>query len=249
MGYVRYQTYQTGTYIIRELQQSGAMAYLIEDGGDIIQLERHNGHQVRIHLIESGLPLYEIRNTLEYNARQNAYTLFILWARMMLPPHAKTYDPEDWMEALFTLYDGTIYGYDVFREDVYVFPVRFRGDSKRRYIEHGTTAHFARLRTRLLATELPNLTGTWRVADLNGYQEAVGDRKTRTDLTAEDFENLHEAYILLGVTPVDDLDTVKRAYRLLARRYHPDTNISESANAMMQEINLAYKYIVDSFDD
>lgn len=249
MGYVRYQTYQTGTYIIRELEKSGAMAYLIEDGGDIIQLERHNGHQVRIHLIESGLPLYEIRNTLEYNAKQNVYTLFVLWARMMLPAHAKTYEPEDWMEALFTLYDGTIYGYDVFRDEVYVFPVRFRGDSKRRYIEHGTTAHFARLRTRLFKTNLPDLTGTWRVADLHGYQEtADGKYKTRDTLTAEDFENLHEAYIVLGVTPVDDLDTVKKAYRLLARRYHPDANRSESANEMMQTINLAYQHIMDAFE-
>ena len=249
MGYVRYQTYQASGFIVKELERSGGMAYLIEDGGDILQFALRNGHQVRLHLIESNLPLYEIRNTLEYNAKQNVYTMFVLWARMMLPSHAKPYEPEDWMEALFTLYGGSIYGYDVFRDEVYVFPVKFRGEGKRRFIEYGTTAHFARLRSRVIQTDLPDFVGEWAVADLNGYWEHAenDERQTRTDMTTEDFENLHQAYKILGVTPIDDLETVKRAYRLLARRYHPDTNNSDSAHTMMQEINVAYKHIVDSF--
>jgi len=249
MGYVRYQTYQASGYIINALEKSGAMAYLIEDGGDIIQFALRNGHQVRLHLIESNLPLYEIRNTLDYNASQNVYTMFVLWARMMLPAHAKPYEPEDWMKALFTLYGGSIYGYDVFREDVYVFPVQFKGDGKQRFVVHGTTAHFARLRSRVIETDMPDFVGEWAVADLNGYWEQ-GEKdnyQTRADMTVDDFENLHEAYIILGVTPIDDLETVKKAYRLLAHRYHPDTNQSEAGHEMMQTINVAYKHIMDSF--
>ena len=53
-------------------------------------------------------------------------------------------------------------------------------------------------------------------------------------------------YAILGV-PVDaDLDTVKRAYRQLARRYHPDlAGANLTAATEMKRINRAYAVLSD----
>ena len=51
-------------------------------------------------------------------------------------------------------------------------------------------------------------------------------------------------YAILGIPTNADMDTVKRAYRQLARRYHPD--ISESGDATeMKRINRAYAVLGD----
>ncbi|GCF10203.1 DnaJ domain-containing protein [Dictyobacter arantiisoli] len=51
-------------------------------------------------------------------------------------------------------------------------------------------------------------------------------------------------YAILGVPPNADLDTVKRAYRQLARRFHPDLAGPEGALEMKQ-INRAYAVLGD----
>lgn len=60
-----------------------------------------------------------------------------------------------------------------------------------------------------------------------------------------------EAYKILGVNQSDDMDTIKKAYRKLIRKYHPDIVSSqdkgesymEEATAKTQEINQAYEAI------
>jgi curved DNA-binding protein CbpA len=42
---------------------------------------------------------------------------------------------------------------------------------------------------------------------------------------------------------------VRRAYRDLARQYHPDLNPSPDATAKMQAINQAYQQIMDQFEE
>lgn len=49
-----------------------------------------------------------------------------------------------------------------------------------------------------------------------------------------------EWWIVLGVAPTAEPSVVKRAYRNLARQYHPDVNQSEHAQAIMQIVNKAY---------
>lgn len=53
-----------------------------------------------------------------------------------------------------------------------------------------------------------------------------------------------DPYKVLGVTPQSTDDEIKRAYRDLARKYHPDTYINnplaDLAEARMKEINEAY---------
>ncbi|MDO4269611.1 MAG: DnaJ domain-containing protein [Eubacteriales bacterium] len=58
-----------------------------------------------------------------------------------------------------------------------------------------------------------------------------------------------DPYKVLGVTPQTSDDDVKRAYRELARKYHPDNYInnplSDLAEARMKEINEAYDMIMN----
>ena len=63
-----------------------------------------------------------------------------------------------------------------------------------------------------------------------------------------------EAYEILGVKETDDMDTIKKAYRKLIHKYHPDIISSqnkdesyiEEATAKTQEINQAYQIIKDA---
>lgn len=58
-----------------------------------------------------------------------------------------------------------------------------------------------------------------------------------------------DPYKILGVNPTDDDETIKQAYRKLARKYHPDryadSDLAELANEKMKEINAAYDRIQD----
>ena len=53
-------------------------------------------------------------------------------------------------------------------------------------------------------------------------------------------------YDLLGVSRNADADTLKRAYRRLARQYHPDINKEAGAEEKFKEIGRAYEVLSDS---
>lgn len=56
-----------------------------------------------------------------------------------------------------------------------------------------------------------------------------------------------DPYKVLGVKPTDSDDTIKEAYRKLARKYHPDKyadgDLKELAEEKMKEVNAAYEEI------
>lgn len=55
-----------------------------------------------------------------------------------------------------------------------------------------------------------------------------------------------DPYAVLGVSPSASKDEVKKAYRELAKRYHPDSNPGDKvAEAKMKEINAAYDEIMN----
>ena len=66
--------------------------------------------------------------------------------------------------------------------------------------------------------------------------------------------NISDAYKLLGVSESDDMSVIKKAYRKLVRKYHPDIIKSQGkdeaymqeATAKTQEINQAYEMIKDA---
>ncbi len=52
-------------------------------------------------------------------------------------------------------------------------------------------------------------------------------------------------YEVLGVGRAVDKDSLKKSFRKLAQKYHPDVNKSEEAEAQFKEINEAYQVLVD----
>ena len=57
---------------------------------------------------------------------------------------------------------------------------------------------------------------------------------------------IDDPYKVLGVSPDASDEEIKRAYRRLAKQYHPDRNPGDAAAAKkMQEINAAYEQIKD----
>jgi DnaJ like chaperone protein len=73
---------------------------------------------------------------------------------------------------------------------------------------------------------------------------------------AQPKQTLEDAYKILGVSPNDDMKTIKKAYRKLVRQYHPDIiksqnkdeNYMKEATQKTQEINAAYEMIKKARD-
>jgi len=54
-----------------------------------------------------------------------------------------------------------------------------------------------------------------------------------------------DLYALLGVTREADADAIKKAYRKLARQYHPDVNPDPATQEMFKEVSRAYEVLSD----
>ncbi|MBE6688709.1 MAG: J domain-containing protein [Ruminococcaceae bacterium] len=60
---------------------------------------------------------------------------------------------------------------------------------------------------------------------------------------------MKDPYHVLGVSPDASVEEIKKAYRELAKKYHPDANVDNPlkhlADEKMKEINEAYDYIIN----
>lgn len=231
---MRTVTYNASAYLVEELLRAGVIKRFIEDGGDILLFETHSGARISIHLIESSIERYEIKQILQGNEAQQLYTLFILWGDRLLPNESRDYTAADWLEALYTLYHDRVYAYDIFGNEIFVFPVYFDGTGTTRRVRYGSTVHMGALDWGVFPTPL----GLGRVAGFGIFERG----KQRGD------HPLAACFAVLDVDERDDAETIKKAYRLLARRYHPDLNPDPGATATMQQINDAYARIMAAFD-
>jgi molecular chaperone DnaJ len=55
----------------------------------------------------------------------------------------------------------------------------------------------------------------------------------------------HDPYAILGVERDADADTIKKAYRRLARQYHPDVNSDPGSQERFKEVSAAYEVLSD----
>jgi hypothetical protein len=253
---MRFDLHKVRSYLVNELQAAPAVAHVEHDGTDIILCRLATGESIIIHLIERLMPINEIKATLDENNAAFRHTLFILWGDMLLPPENRLYQPDDWMEALFTLYDGLIYGYDSYGPYASVFPVYFekQPQSYKRFIRYGETINVSRLHCDMVHINLPEFKGFWRVADFEPRrtQEQAAGQTTGSErqrpLTTER-NTMSDYYAVLMIAHDADREAVRTAYRKLAREYHPDLNDSPDSTSKMQEINEAYERIMRQFGD
>ena len=59
-------------------------------------------------------------------------------------------------------------------------------------------------------------------------------------------EEVKNHYEVLGVSNTDSISEIRKAYRKLAQKYHPDRNLSTNAEEKMTDINVAYFVLKDS---
>jgi hypothetical protein len=250
---VRFDTYNASAHLVRQLEASGA--FVTHDGGDTVLVELTSGYMVSIHLIETIIPSYEVRLNLRENGAVDIYSMFILWAAMFLPEDGDLFHADPWMQGLISLYGGKVYAFDVFGKDIRIFPAYFEPVAPRIYrVHYGSDIDVSKLTISEAEVKNPEMAGVWRIADFNGssspprrrvHHEARQrhhHRRTNSLIRPE------SPWDILGVVRGTPRDDIKRAYRRLAQRYHPDLNGSPEATHQMQKVNAAYQAILRELD-
>lgn len=247
---MRYFTYGVGAALVIELQIAGAVDQIIHDGRDIIHLKLITGEHLMIYLIDSSIPLYEIKNILTKNTTAGYYTLFILWCDLLLPDAGTRVKLEDWHEGFLAAHEGKIYAYKIYMQELYVFPVYFDPipHMRERIVRYGATVDLGGLMCGLVSTSLTGLHGTWRMANFGGDPDMYYRQRAQAEHHLMP-EILRASYVLLEVQPGADRGAIKQAYRALARRYHPDLNPDSGSTKHMQEINQAYNRIIEALGE
>jgi DnaJ-class molecular chaperone len=74
------------------------------------------------------------------------------------------------------------------------------------------------------------------------WKQTFYGRMSRDDAKA--FLKEEDPYFILNITPGSSKAEIKKAYKTMARYWHPDINNSPNATEMMQKINAAYWAII-----
>lgn len=241
---VRFDTYNASAHLVRQLEESGKVD-VVHDGGDNLLVQLVTGELISIYLIETVIPPYEIRQTLIDNEAAGIHTLFVLWGEMFLQENGTVITPDEWITVLSLLYGDKIYAYGVYGKDIHIFPVYFEKRGFERVIHYGDDVQVSLLtcgETTPIASG--EMRGVWLIADFTGHKPSYQHHK-QPPRAAVPAPVRRTPWEILGVTPQTDRETVKQAYRRLARLYHPDLNRSRDAHEKMQVLNEAYAAIVN----
>ena len=223
------------------------VADLTHDGSDFVMAELQTGEKIILYLVDSYMPLNEVRQMMTRHTQKGWYTLLIFWSDMLLPGDNERFLPQDWMAALLPIYGDKLYGYDFFGRHTDIFPVYFQYQptSRERLIKHGTTVNFNGLRQDEVHVENALLNGIWRMAGFERRQSAQSQEETEQEPTPiVGSTRMQVYYTVLGITQAATIEEVRLAYRQLARQFHPDVNPASDALAKMQQINEAYAVIM-----
>lgn len=240
---MRFYTYGVGAQLVRELETAGAVAQILHDGNDLIHLQLTSNEQVMIYLIERFIPTYEVRHIFAQNTAAGYYTLFVLWGEMLLPAEGQRYVPADWTESLLAIYRGTLYAYEIYMGHLFMIPVNFKHKGQERVTVYGDPVDVGAIHCHTVHTQRTGLNGAWKVASFDGDPATYRHHTVDADL-----HHLQPHYAVFDLPPSRDRVAIKRAYRKLARVYHPDVNAAPTAKIRMQQLNIAYNTIMRALD-
>jgi hypothetical protein len=238
---MRFETIIACQFLVSRLEKAEAVRS-IKDDGDVIQLVLSAGERLNILLIERGINLAEVRYQYETNSKAGIHSLMLLWVDMFLPHDGQETPLTDWMRALMGLHGEKIYGYEVAGREAFVFPIEFRGMEHIRRVHFGNIVNYAAIGGKKISTINPYILGQWLVG---GFEKRAQGYRNQGIPQKDAFVVYFD---ILGVPSDADTETVKRAYRALARLYHPDVNKTEEADARMKRINLAYSKIMERLE-
>lgn len=216
---------------------------------DVIIARLWDDQLVALHLIERDIDLTVIETALEYDRDHGWATLFMLWSPMLLPEDGQQFRLYDWMHALIALHGGLIYGFEMRSDRAYFYPVYFEAIEQAGVIvaRYGETVQIRGLQAETVTVDSPYLRGTWRVADFEGFNRPASDSEAHANASTDPHYDLSRestgieyCYRVMNVPIGADWNTIRVAYRALARQFHPDLNPTPEALIRMQQINIAY---------
>jgi hypothetical protein len=230
---VRFDTYNASAHLVRQLELSGRIT-VVHDGGDNLLVQLDTEELISIYLIETVMPPYEIRQTLAENNAANIHTLFVLWGEMFLPENGEVFVPDEWLTVLAALYGGRIYAFGVYGKDIHIFPVYFDRRGHEYVIHYGKDVNLAQLACGTSSA------GTALIGEFSSQPRQ--QKSTRQPISRTPWD-------ILGVAREEtDREAIKRVYRQLAMKLHPDKNHSHNATEQMQTLNEAYNAVLRSLD-
>lgn len=81
-------------------------------------------------------------------------------------------------------------------------------------------------------------------------QKQHTEQKNKKTLYGDRTSAEHEAMALMGLEPPVELEDIKKRYKKLAKKYHPDLNRDNpNAEELLKKINMAYTILKLAFED
>jgi hypothetical protein len=213
----------------------------MRDEGDIILVDLKSNKTLMLVIVERGMTLDELQRFYRTNSEKQIYTLMLFWVDMLLPRDGSKITLDNWLSVEVRLHNEKLYGYEVAGKDAYFFPVQMQGKGMKRVVRYGNVVNYAALGGKVVGTLNPYMPGEWYVANFDSTAHIPREQASQPIITKD--QQLKISYTRLGLPPDANFDSVKRAYRTLARLYHPDLNTNAGADERMKQINEAYQHI------
>ncbi|MFP4321774.1 MAG: J domain-containing protein [Anaerolineales bacterium] len=240
-------------HVVSELAQA-PFATIRYDDFDVVVVDLPDAQAAAVCLMERAIPLQEIISIYRDHEKAGIHTVFLLWCEMLLPNPNTIFEVPDWLRALHALSGNCVYTYKTVGDEVDIFSVYFKplGYGPEHIVQYGPSIDVKDLGCAWVDISGETLSGRWPMVDFvagrgaqhiyrarmahETYQHVPPPPETPAELLAH--------YMTLGLAPSTNWETIKQAYRRLARQYHPDLNPGHSATARMQAINAAYAMLL-----
>lgn len=231
-------------YLARILHQSDNIATIRRFDGDALLAQLATSRcDVGLYLFETCPSARTVGETLARNSASGIYSLFVLRGEWFIADEAPCHFESTLTMLRFLYPHKRVYAYQLVDDELWVLPV-YEGGT------YGMPVALTEIHTHMVEVGHTR----WGIAEF-GIRVAWRPREAgETWSHYHQYRRHHNAtpppyvaqvyYDVLGVRRDMREDEVRRAYRQLAQRYHPDLNDSPEATTKMQMINEAYRQIM-----